>query len=119
MTAGPARRIVTLLPRNKPTPMAPPMAIMVSCLWPKRRRRPSTSAGDFSPSSPATTFESGWSVITADAGRVKNHQIDILLEHFHNFFDVVQGVVHMERNPQAVVTVRRDDVAFGELLHQQ
>src|SRR5271155_4504271 len=30
MTPGPARRIVTELPRNRPTPMAPPMVIMVS-----------------------------------------------------------------------------------------
>ena len=32
-----ASGIVTLLPRNRPTPIAPPMAIMVSCLWPRRR----------------------------------------------------------------------------------
>src|SRR5580658_8076384 len=31
MTPGPARRIVTLLPRNSPTPMAPPIASIVSC----------------------------------------------------------------------------------------
>src|ERR1700746_520437 len=31
ITAGPANLTVTLLPRNKPTPIAPPMAIIVSC----------------------------------------------------------------------------------------
>src|SRR5260370_39699481 len=30
MTEGPARLMVTLLPKNRPTPMAPPMAIMDS-----------------------------------------------------------------------------------------
>src|SRR5215472_2618274 len=33
MTPGPARRIVTLLPKKRPTPIAPPMASMVSCRW--------------------------------------------------------------------------------------
>src|SRR5213080_897649 len=31
MTEGPARLTVTLLPRKRPTPMAPPIAIMDSC----------------------------------------------------------------------------------------
>src|SRR5215469_16738004 len=33
MTPGPARRIVTLLPKKRPTPIAPPMASMLSCRW--------------------------------------------------------------------------------------
>src|SRR5215472_16992366 len=33
MTPGPAKRIVTLLPKKSPTPIAPPMASMLSCRW--------------------------------------------------------------------------------------
>src|ERR1700681_4670746 len=33
ITPGPARRIVTLLPKKSPTPMAPPIASMLSCRW--------------------------------------------------------------------------------------
>src|SRR5579872_3775232 len=101
--------MVTLLPKNKPTPMAPPMAIMVSCRCPSRRCRPSTSG-----------IVPCRSVIAANAGRVrvKDHQVEILLENFHDRLYIVQCVVHVERYPQAVVPVRGDDVAFGELLHQ-
>src|SRR5216683_5728481 len=96
MTAGPASRMVTLLPRNKPTPMAPPMAIMVSCLWLKRRWRPPTSGvGRFSPASVASTAARCRSVITADAGRVEDHQIDILPEDFHDCLHIAHGVVHV------------------------
>src|ERR1700730_4150916 len=105
MTAGPARRIVTLLPKNKPTPMAPPMAIMVSCLWLKRRRRPSTSG------------IGGWSVMTADIGRFTDHQIDVLFENVHDRLHIIFRVVDVERYPQTVVAVRCDDVIFRELLH--
>jgi hypothetical protein len=45
-------------------------------------------------------------------------KIDILLENFGNCVYIVYCVVHMERYPQAILTVRRDDVAFSELLHQ-
>src|SRR5579859_1170321 len=45
MTPGPARRIVTLLPRNSPTPMAPPMASIVSWRCVSLRRSSSTSGG--------------------------------------------------------------------------
>src|SRR5579859_1784903 len=45
MTPGPARRIVTLLPRNSPTPMAPPMASMVSWRCVSLRRSSSVSGG--------------------------------------------------------------------------
>src|SRR5205809_5215731 len=111
MTAGPARRTVTLLPKNKPTPMAPPMAIMVSCLWPRRRWRPSTSGV-------AGTDGSG-SDIAANPGAFKNQQIDILLEDFRDCLNVVHGVVDMKRYAQAVLAVRGDDAAFSKLLHQQ
>src|SRR5581483_2916313 len=37
-TAGPASPIVTLLPRNRPTPMAPPIASMLSCRCVRLRR---------------------------------------------------------------------------------
>src|SRR5712692_10176490 len=44
MTPGPASCTVTLLPRKRPTPMAPPMAIMVSWRWFNWRCRPSVSS---------------------------------------------------------------------------
>jgi len=74
-------------PGTKPTPMAPPMAIMVSCLWPKRRWRPSTSgvgerllaARVASTAEPCGLNVVG-SVIAANTGRVRvqDHQFDIL-----------------------------------------
>src|SRR2546429_1969193 len=109
MTAGPARRTVKLLPKNKPTPMAPPMAIMVSCLWPRRRWRPSTSG--------AARTDGCGSVIGANPGAFKNQQIDILLENFRDCLYIVHGVVHMKRYAQAVLAVRRYDAALGKLLH--
>src|SRR5271169_2589490 len=97
MTAGPARRMVTLLPRNKPTPMAPPMAIMVSCLWLRRRCRPSTPGiGGLRSGSVASAVERCWSVITANTGRVKDQEIDILLENFRDCLHIIQRVVHVE-----------------------
>src|SRR6186713_896024 len=45
MTPGPARRIVTVLPRNKPTPIAPPIAIIAIWRGTSLRRRPSSVAG--------------------------------------------------------------------------
>src|SRR5438093_957690 len=42
MTAGPASPIVTVLPRNRPTPIALPMAIIVSCREVRRRCSPSS-----------------------------------------------------------------------------
>src|SRR6266576_6744212 len=119
MTAGPARRIVTLLPKNKPTPMAPPMAIMVSWRWPRRRWRPSTSVvGGPSPANWLATIGRGTSVMAADTGAVEDHEIDVLVENVRDGVYIVHRVVHMERYPQAVVTVRGDDAALGELLHQ-
>ena len=56
--------------------------------------------------------------MAADTGTVKDHEIDVLLENVRHRLYVVHGVVHMERDPQAVVTVRGDDAALGELLHQ-
>src|SRR5581483_1162415 len=37
-TAGPASPMVTLLPRNRPTPIAPPIASMLSCRCVRLRR---------------------------------------------------------------------------------
>ena len=92
MTAGPARRMVTLLPKNKPTPMAPPMAIMVSWRWPRRRWRPSTSVvGGLLPASVLATIGRGTSVMTADTGRVKDHKIDVLLENVRHRLHVVHA----------------------------
>src|SRR5579864_7752670 len=119
MTAGPARRIVTLLPKNKPAPMAPPMAIMVSWRWPRRRWRPSTSVvGRLLSASALATIGPGRSVMAADTGTVKDHEIDVLLENVSHGLYIVHCVVHMKRYPQAIVTVRGDDAALGELLHQ-
>src|ERR1700752_1972550 len=119
MTAGPARRIVTLLPKNRPTPMAPPMAIMVSWRCPRRRWRPSTSVvGGHLSASVLATVGPERSVMAADTGTVKDHEINVLFENFRYRLYVVHGVVHMARYPQAVVTVRGDDAALGELLHQ-
>src|SRR2546421_6953728 len=102
MTAGPASRMVTLLPRNRPTPMAPPMAIMVSCLWLRRRWRPSASGtGSFPATGAAPAAKGCSSVMTAHAGRFKDQQMDVLLKDFGERFHVVHGVVHVESYPQA------------------
>src|SRR5579864_8862721 len=99
MTAGPARRIVTLLPKNKPTPIAPPMAIMVSWRWPRRRWRPSTSVvGGLLLASALETIGPGRSVMAADTASVKDHEIDVLLENVSHRLYVVHCVVHMERD---------------------
>src|SRR5581483_2477123 len=45
MTPGPASAMVTLLPRKRPTPIAPPMAIMVSWRELRRRWRSASAAG--------------------------------------------------------------------------
>src|SRR5215472_12176459 len=45
MTPGPARRIVTLLPKKRPTPIAPPMASMLSCRWVSLRLSSAVSPG--------------------------------------------------------------------------
>jgi len=42
ITAGPARRIVTVLPRSRPTPIAPPSAIMAICRGTSRLFSPSS-----------------------------------------------------------------------------
>src|SRR6185503_15241488 len=45
MTPGPARPMVTVLPRNSPTPIAPPIAIMAICRGTSCRRSPSSVEG--------------------------------------------------------------------------
>src|SRR5258708_28417939 len=118
MTPGPARRMVSLLPRNNPTPMAPPMAIMVSCLWPRRRWRPSASGAA---SGTATTAETCCSLIgspiAANVRRFRNQKVDILLKNFDDRLYIIHRVVNMEGDTQAVVAVRGDDVVLGRLLH--
>src|SRR5215467_9179724 len=116
MTAGPASRIVTLLPRNNPTPMAPPIAIIVSCRWLSRRCR-------LSPTGPAvialatSTDDNLVSVMAGSPGRRKHHQTHVLLENIHNCLDVVRGVVHMEGDTYPVMTIRNDHATFGQRLH--
>src|ERR1700676_3387533 len=119
MTAGPARRMVTLLPRNKPTPIAPPMAIMVSCLWPKRRWSPSASGTVGLASVNAVLTAGCGSVMAADTGRVKHQKIDVFLENLYHCFHILHRVVHVKRYAQAVVTVRRDDAVLCKFPHQQ
>src|SRR6516162_8938147 len=105
MTAGPARRTVTLLPRNKPTPIAPPMAIMVSCLWLSRRCRPSPSfLGDVSGRSTAAAPACCWSVMAGNTGGGEGQKMDVLLENFSDSINVVERVVDMKRDPQAIET---------------
>src|SRR5205085_7243698 len=115
-----ARRIVTLLPKNRPTPIAPPMAIMVSCLWPRRRCRPSTSGMGVDTCStgvvPAT--ETLRSVIRANSGGFTDQKIDVFPENFHNCLHIVHCVVYMERYPKPVVAIGCHDAALCELLHQ-
>src|SRR5215472_13690427 len=105
ITAGPARRMVTLLPRNKPTPIAPPMAIMVSCLWLRRRCRPSASfLGDVSGRSAAAAPACRWSVMAGNTGRGEPQKVDVLLENFGDSVNVAERVVDVKRDPQTIET---------------
>src|SRR5579859_3476860 len=100
--------------------MAPPIAIMVSCRWPRRRCRPSPSGvGSCSPASAIPLVVLCGSVMAAHTGGFHDEQIDVLLENFRDGLYVVHGVVHMERDAQAILAVRSDDTAFSKLLHQQ
>jgi hypothetical protein len=56
--------------------------------------------------------------MAADTGTVKDHEIDVLLENVSHGLYIVHCVVHMKRYPQAILTVRGDDAALGELVHQ-
>src|SRR5579871_6250391 len=103
MTAGPARRILTPLPRNRPTPMAPPIAIIVSCLWLRRRRRPSPP--ECSSNSVIPADGGVGSVMTANAGAVTDEKADVLFEGFYNRVEVFHCVVHVKRYSEAVVPV--------------
>src|SRR5258708_39636935 len=107
MTRGPGRRMVSLLPRNNPTPMGPPMAIMVSCLWPRRRWRPSASGAA---SGTATTAENCCSLIgspmAANVRRFRNQKVDILLKNFDDRLHIIHSIVNMEGDTQTVVADR-------------
>jgi hypothetical protein len=56
--------------------------------------------------------------MAANAGRVKDHEAEILLEDFHYCLHVFRRIVDVKSYAQAVVAVRRDDSIFGELLDQ-
>src|SRR5215472_11951200 len=115
MTAGPASRMVTLLPRNNPTPMAPPIAIMVSCRWPRRLCRPSPS--DCRGSALATlSCDNLVSVMAGSTGRGNDHKTHVLLQNIHHCLHVVRGVVHMEGDTYPVMTTRSDNAIRGQLL---
>src|SRR5690348_6662095 len=105
--------MVTLLPRKSPTPMAPPMAIMVSCLWLRRRGSPSICCEEGAFSAGSVTC---W-LVMAGSGWSKHHEIDVLLQDLYHRLDVVHCVVYMKRDPQAVITARGDDVGFGQFLY--
>src|SRR2546425_8166212 len=118
MTAGPANRIVTPLPRNNPTPIAPPMAIIVSCLWLSRRCKPSASFGrDISTGRAAP--ESCGSVMAGNTGRANGQKMQILLENFSNCVHVIERVIDVKRYPQAVETLGCNDAALRQCLQQQ
>jgi hypothetical protein len=56
--------------------------------------------------------------MAANTGRVKDHEVEILLEDFHYRLHVVRCVVDVERYAQAVMAVRYDNSIIGELLDQ-
>src|SRR5215831_4704756 len=117
MTAGPANRIVTPLPRNNPTPIAPPMAIMVSCLWLSRRCRPSPSfLGDVSGKRIAAIPACCWSVMAGNSVRSASQKMDILLENFDDSVHIVERVVDVKRDPQAIETAGCYDAVLSQRL---
>src|SRR5579862_21830 len=96
MTAGPANRMVTPLPRNRPTPMAPPMAIMVSCLWVRPRCSPSESVmGDFDVTLAAMPGRDG-SVMAGNAGGSNSHEMHVLLENLSDGVHVAERVIDVK-----------------------
>src|SRR5215472_14786722 len=97
--------MVTLLPRNSPTPMAPPIAIMVSCLWLRRRCSPSIWGAGAADSAISLTCR----LVMAGHSRGKDHEMNILLQNLHHGADVFHRVVHVKRDPQSVVTVGGDN----------
>src|ERR1700731_746288 len=99
ITPGPASRIVTLLPRNRPTPIAPPRASMVSWRWVSRRCRFSGGGEALAGCMPAP----GPSRICAGGGAsgIAAHWQDYVAEAMDFFY----GVVMYER--------RADHASFG------
>src|SRR3974390_2864775 len=119
MTAGPANRMVTPLPRNKPTPIAPPMAIIVSCLWLSRRCKPSVSLGGGVFVGRAMTVSMrGRSVMASTTGGGNGQKGQVLLKNFNDCVPVVEGVIDVKRYPQAVETIGRNDAALCQRLYQ-
>src|SRR6185437_12053924 len=107
ITPGPARRIVTLLPRNRPTPMAPPMASMVSWRCVRRRWSASISGGVAGEPSPMDCGERAGreSEISPMPGQIEQGVTEAV--------NLVHGVVVDER--------RADDAAVlpqSKALHQ-
>src|SRR5215469_5028132 len=105
--------MVTLLPRNSPTPMAPPIAIMVSCLWLRPRCRPSTCGDECA--STELPVASGSVMTGSDRG---NHEIEVLRQNLCYRFYVIHCVVHMEGDSQSVIAIRGDDSFCRQLPHQ-
>src|SRR5215831_7914610 len=102
--------MVTPLPRNKPTPIAPPMAIIVSCRWLSRRCKPSASSGgEVSGASAMPATVGGWSVIAGNTVRGNGHEMNVLLENFGRSIHVFECVIDVKRDPQPIEAFGRND----------
>src|SRR5690242_16283760 len=101
MTPGPASRIVTVLPRKRPTPMAPPMASMVSCLCVSLRRSSSYWG--------ATTAESPLGDSVAGAGSGSEFSAMLV--------QIEQGVAEPVNFSRRIVMNQRDSHDAGFYWH--
>ena len=82
--------MVNPLPRNKPTPIAPPIASIVSCRWLRRRRNSSVCAG---------ADEESLSEVFASAGSAVPRELSIfaqLLKYIAEALDFFERVVMHE-----------------------
>src|SRR5262245_8578128 len=109
MTPGPASSMVTLLPRNNPTPIAPPIAIIVSWRGLSLRRKPSLSEKEPS----AVCGDSAIARSSMGAARpprlFSEHSACCLtatnsLHYADKFLDLVDGVVMNQRSPHRAVS---------------
>src|SRR5271155_6276525 len=97
--------MVKPLPRNKPTPIAPPIASMVSCRW-LRRRRNSCCGG--------TEEDKSFSELFTSAGSEVPRELSIfaqLLENLAEALDFFGGVVMHERGADCAA-IHRQPEAF-------
>src|SRR5580704_15011933 len=90
ITPGPASRMVILLPRNRPTPIAPPRASMVSWRWVSRRWR-------FSGAGETLTREFSRRCAGCGASGMAAHWQDYVTEAMDFFYRVVMHERHANR----------------------